>query len=93
MMEKKYAAALFREPGCLFFSADYSQIELRIMAHLSEDKNMVEAFREGSDIHAATAAKIWHEEISQVTDTQRKKAKTANFGIIYGITTFGPRSA
>lgn len=59
------------------------------MAHLSEDKNMVEAFREGSDIHAATAAKIWHEEISQVTDTQRKKAKTANFGIIYGITTFG----
>ena len=77
------------EPGCLFFSADYSQIELRIMAHLSEDPNMTEAFREGNDIHAATAAKIWHEDISQVTDTQRKKAKTANFGIIYGITTFG----
>ena len=77
------------EPGCLFFSADYSQIELRIMAHLSEDPNMTEAFREGNDIHAATAAKIWHEDISQVTDAQRKKAKTANFGIIYGITTFG----
>ena len=77
------------EPGCLFFSADYSQIELRIMAHLSEDTNMTEAFREGNDIHAATAAKIWHEDISQVTDAQRKKAKTANFGIIYGITTFG----
>ena len=77
------------EPGCLFFSADYSQIELRIMAHLSEDPNMTEAFREGNDIHAATAAKIWHEDISQVTYAQRKKAKTANFGIIYGITTFG----
>ena len=77
------------EPGCLFFSADYSQIELRIMAHLSEDPNMTEAFREGNDIHAATAAKIWHEDILQVTDAQRKKAKTANFGIIYGITTFG----
>ena len=77
------------EPGCLFFSADYSQIELRIMAHLSEDPNMTEAFREGNDIHAATAAKIWHKDISQVTDAQRKKAKTANFGIIYGITTFG----
>ena len=58
------------------------------MAHLSEDPNMTEAFREGNDIHAATAAKIWHEYISQVTDAQRKKAKTANFGIIYGITTF-----
>ena len=59
------------------------------MAHLSEDPNMTEAFREGNDIHAATAAKIWHKDISQVTDAQRKKAKTANFGIIYGITTFG----
>lgn len=59
------------------------------MAHLSEDPNMVEAFLEGSDIHAATAAKIWHEDIKDVTDAQRKKAKTANFGIIYGITTFG----
>ena len=59
------------------------------MAHLSEDPNMTEAFREGNDIHAATAAKKWHEDISQVTDAQRKKAKTANFGIIYGITTFG----
>ncbi len=86
---KEIRRCFIPEPGCLFFSADYSQIELRIMAHLSEDKNMVDAFCEGSDIHAATAAKIWHEDISQVTDAQRKKAKTANFGIIYGITTFG----
>ncbi len=86
---KEIRRCFIPDPGCLFFSADYSQIELRIMAHLSEDTNMVEAFREGSDIHAATAAKIWHEDISQVTDSQRKKAKTANFGIIYGITTYG----
>lgn len=86
---KEIRRCFIPEPGCLFFSADYSQIELRIMAHLSEDPNMTEAFREGNDIHAATAAKIWHEDISQVTDDQRKKAKTANFGIIYGITTFG----
>ena len=86
---KEIRRCFIPEPGCLFFSADYSQIELRIMAHLSEDPNMVEAFREGSDIHAATAAKIWHEDIKDVTDTQRKKAKTANFGIIYGITTYG----
>ena len=86
---KEIRRCFIPEPGCLFFSADYSQIELRIMAHLSEDPNMTEAFREGNDIHAATAAKIWHEDISQVTYAQRKKAKTANFGIIYGITTFG----
>ena len=86
---KEIRRCFIPEPGCLFFSADYSQIELRIMAHLSEDPNMTEAFREGNDIHAATVAKIWHEDISQVTDAQRKKAKTANFGIIYGITTFG----
>ena len=77
------------EPGCLFFSADYSQIELRIMAHLSGDENMIEAFREGQDIHRATAAKIWNEAMDQVTDAQRKKAKQANFGIIYGITPYG----
>ena len=77
------------EPSCLFFSADYSQIELRIMAHLSGDENMIEAFREGLDIHRATAAKIWKEPLDEVTDAQRKKAKQANFGIIYGITAFG----
>lgn len=77
------------EPGSLFFSADYSQIELRIMAHLSGDENMTEAFREGLDIHRATAAKIWKEPLDEVTDAQRKKAKQANFGIIYGITAFG----
>lgn len=77
------------EPGCLFFSADYSQIELRIMAHLSGDENMIEAFREGFDIHRATAARIWKEDMDDVTDAQRKKAKQANFGIIYGITTYG----
>ena len=86
---KEIRRCFIPEPGCLFFSADYSQIELRIMAHLSEDPNRTEAFREGNDIHAATAAKKWHEDISQVTDAQRKKAKTANLGIIYGITTFG----
>ena len=77
------------DEGCLFFSADYSQIELRIMAHLSGDENMTEAFKNGKDIHAATAAKIWHERPEDVSAEQRKKAKQANFGIIYGITTYG----
>lgn len=77
------------EQDCMFFSADYSQIELRIMAHLSGDENMIEAFRQGFDIHAATAAKIWHKDIADVTTEERKKAKQANFGIIYGITTYG----
>jgi len=86
---KEIRKCFIPEPGCKFFSADYSQIELRIMAHLSEDENMMEAFREGFDIHRATAAKIWHEDINNVTDAQRKKAKQANFGIIYGITTYG----
>ena len=86
---KEIRKCFIPEKGCLFFSADYSQIELRIMAHLSEDENMMEAFREGHDIHRATAAKIWHEDIDKVTDSQRKKAKQANFGIIYGITTYG----
>ena len=86
---KEIRKCFIPEEGCLFFSADYSQIELRIMAHLSEDENMMEAFREGYDIHRATAAKIWHEDIDKVTDAQRKKAKQANFGIIYGITTYG----
>ena len=86
---KEIRKCFIPEKGCLFFSADYSQIELRIMAHLSEDENMMEAFREGHDIHRATAAKIWHVDIDEVTDAQRKKAKQANFGIIYGITTYG----
>ena len=86
---KEIRKCFIPEEGCLFFSADYSQIELRIMAHLSEDGNMMEAFREGHDIHRATAAKIWHVDIDKVTDAQRKKAKQANFGIIYGITTYG----
>jgi len=74
---------------CIFFSADYSQIELRIMAHLSEDENMIAAFRDGEDIHAATAAKIYGIPISEVDKDMRRKAKTANFGIIYGISVFG----
>ena len=86
---KEIRKCFIPEDGGLFFSADYSQIELRIMAHLSEDENMMEAFREGHDIHRATAAKIWHVDIDKVTDAQRKKAKQANFGIIYGITTYG----
>lgn len=86
---KEIRKAFVPEEGCLFFSADYSQIELRVMAHLSGDENMQEAFREGYDIHAATAAKIYHETIDTVTRDQRTKAKRANFGIIYGITVFG----
>ena len=86
---KEIRKAFIPEPGCLFFSADYSQIELRVMAHLSDDENMIEAFREGHDIHAATAAKIYKEEMENVTRDQRTKAKRANFGIIYGITIFG----
>ena len=86
---KEIRKCFIPEPGCLFFSADYSQIELRIMAHLSKDKNMTEAFREGFDIHAATAAKIWHKDVNEVSPEERKKAKQANFGIIYGITTYG----
>ncbi|HAD01856.1 MAG TPA: DNA polymerase I, partial [Porphyromonadaceae bacterium] len=74
---------------CVFFSADYSQIELRIMAHLSEDPNMIEAFNSGADIHAATAAKIYNVPLEMVTGDMRRKAKTANFGIIYGISVFG----
>ena len=86
---KEIRKAFIPEDGCEFFSADYSQIELRIMAHLSGDKNMIEAFREGNDIHAATAAKIYKIAIEEVTREQRSKAKTANFGIIYGISVFG----
>ena len=74
---------------CTFFSADYSQIELRIMAHLSNDEHMIEAFRSGADIHAATAAKIYGIPVEEVTSDMRRKAKTANFGIIYGISIFG----
>ena len=86
---KEIRKAFIPEEGCLFFSADYSQIELRVMAHLSGDENMIEAFRSGYDIHAATAAKIYKEDIADVTRDQRTKAKRANFGIIYGITVFG----
>lgn len=77
------------DDGCIFFSADYSQIELRLMAHLSGDENMIEAFRAGDDIHASTAAKIFKLDISKVSSDMRRKAKTANFGIIYGISVFG----
>lgn len=86
---KEIRKCFIPEPGQLFFSADYSQIELRVMAHLSGDKNMIEAFREGYDIHAATAARIYKEDINSVSRDQRTKAKRANFGIIYGITVFG----
>ena len=86
---KEIRRAFIPEPGCEFFSADYSQIELRIMAHLSGDENLIEAFRSGEDIHAATAAKIYHVPIEEVTREQRSRAKTANFGIIYGISVFG----
>lgn len=86
---KEIRKAFIPDEGCEFFSADYSQIELRIMAHLSQDPHMIEAFRENQDIHAATAAKIYKEKLEDVTREQRSKAKTANFGIIYGISVFG----
>ena len=81
--------AFIPDEGEVFFSADYSQIELRLMAHLSQDPNMTEAFLSGEDIHTATAAKIYHLPVGEVTKLQRTKAKTANFGIIYGISVFG----
>ena len=86
---KEIRKAFIADDGCRFFSADYSQIELRIMAHLSQDPNMIEAFSEGHDIHAATAARIYHTALADVTPDMRRKAKTANFGIIYGISVFG----
>lgn len=86
---KEVRKAFVPEPGCKFFSADYSQIELRIMAHLSGDHNMIEDFMLGHDVHAATAAKVFHKPIEEVTKAERSKAKTANFGIIYGISAFG----
>ena len=86
---KEIRKCFIPEEGCEFFSADYSQIELRVMAHLSQDVNMLDAFREGYDIHAATAAKIYDKPVSEVTRDERTKAKRANFGIIYGITVFG----
>lgn len=86
---KEIRRAFVPDAGSEFFSADYSQIELRIMAHLSKDANMIEAFNQDHDIHAATAAKIYKENLEEVTSDQRRKAKTANFGIIYGISVFG----
>ncbi len=86
---KEIRKAFIPDDGYLFFSADYSQIELRIMAHLSEDKNMIDAFLSGYDIHAATAAKIYKKDVAEVTSDMRRKAKTANFGIIYRISVFG----
>ena len=81
--------AVIPDEGCLFLSADYSQIELRLMAHFSQDPHLVQAFLSGQDIHAATAAKIFNVSIEEVTKEQRRQAKTANFGIIYGISAFG----
>ena len=86
---KEIRKAFVPEPGCLFFSADYSQIELRVMAHLSQDENMIRVFQEGKDLHAATAANIYKKPIEEVTRDERTKSKRANFGIIYGITIFG----
>jgi DNA polymerase-1 len=86
---KEIRKAFIPDEGCVFLSADYSQIELRIMAHLSGDSNMLNAFNSGLDIHTATAAKIYKIPVEEVTSDMRRKAKTANFGIIYGISTFG----
>ena len=86
---KEIRKAFVPDDGCLFFSADYSQIELRVMAHLSGDENMIRVFREGKDLHAATAATIYKKDITEVSRDERTKSKRANFGIIYGITMFG----
>ena len=86
---KEIRKAFVPEEGCIFFSADYSQIELRIMAHLSGDEHLIQDFREGRDIHAATAARVYHKPIEEISRDERRKAKTANFGIIYGISAFG----
>lgn len=88
-MGREIRKAFKPDDGEMWFSADYSQVELRLMAHLSGDQNMIAAFNEGDDVHAATAAKIFHHDIKDVTKDERRKAKTANFGIIYGISTFG----
>lgn len=86
---KEIRKCFIAEKGCLFFSADYSQIELRVMAHLSQDENMIHAFENGYDVHAATAARVYKKDIKEVTRDERTKAKRANFGIIYGITIWG----
>ena len=86
---KEIRKAFIASEGHVFMSADYSQVELRLMAHLSQDKNMMAAFNADHDIHAATAANIYKVPIEEVTSDMRRKAKTANFGIIYGISTFG----
>jgi DNA polymerase-1 len=86
---KEIRKAFVPEPGCLFFSADYSQIELRVMAHLSQDEAMIRVFREGKDLHAATASNIYKKPIEEVSRDERTKSKRANFGIIYGITVWG----
>lgn len=86
---KEIRKAFIPDDTCTFLSVDYSQIELRLMAHLSQDPNMLDAFNSGEDIHAATAAKIYKVDIQEVTSDMRRKAKTANFGIIYGISVFG----
>ncbi len=86
---KEIRKAFVPEEGCTFFSADYSQIELRIMAHLSGDEHLINDFCEGRDIHAATASRVFHKPLEEITRDERRKAKTANFGIIYGISAFG----
>ena len=86
---KEVRRAFIPDEGCTFLSADYSQIELRVMAHLSQDPHLIEAFRLGQDIHQATAAKIFRKSLDEVTKEERRRAKTANFGIIYGISAFG----
>ena len=81
--------AVIPDEGCMFLSADYSQIELRLLAHMSQDEHLLQAFRSGQDIHAATAARIFRKPLDQISKDERRKAKTANFGIIYGISAFG----
>lgn len=77
------------EENCVFMDADYSQIELRILAHMSDDKQLIEAYRMDEDIHRITASKVFHTPFEEVTDLQRRNAKAVNFGIVYGISSFG----
>ncbi|MDE6438467.1 MAG: DNA polymerase I, partial [Muribaculaceae bacterium] len=86
---RQVRSAFIADPGCAILSADYSQIELRLLAALSHDPELTDAFRQGLDIHRATAAKIYHVPFDEVTETQRRNAKTANFGTVYGISAFG----
>ena len=86
---RRIRKCFYPREGCVFVDADYSQIELRVLAHMSGDEKLIEAYREAKDIHAATASQVFHVPYSEVTDQMRRNAKAVNFGIVYGISSFG----